>query len=613
MFGSMIQVDNDQSATIDGLDANYPPTSGVSWASCTSTFCSTIVRGASSSGNASVISIKNSVINAQCNANGVDMGTGGGFANTLRIADSIVQDYPQFGVRYRATYPNLGLVLDNVYQEVTCANPLFNNLQSQAGVIALGPQVRNTNGAAGAGNFPRFYSCTPVSTCTNTTFYSYWIVGHSTTYGPNGTTVPLLSGTGATDGTVAGGTIYWPQMCQLGSCGTVTYDLLRITSNMPGYSGIVPSGTLPGGVGDNGAVVTLNSGSCSNTVCSFVDTLSHATMPYAVQEPPSPLWNDALAYWPGSFVLTGNAENEGWQYVARLYTDVLPENGTPMISSYPGPGGVPSVYAQDCSADPVVGSPLWMSCLASEPVGISRTNSGPMVLQNGNVGGTFNPSSPMGRIIFEGTGLGVQQDLITLDDSNQGVNLFSTSGFRPQASAADCAISGDGNGGNHGLALRCANTISNYISRLPDGSNWLEQLTTTAKSFKVHNIVLSNGDPVTNPPFTITVPTPAAARTLAITDPGGNASFGLSLGSTTIAGPTSMITAGACGTSTGTIPLITSANNTLIVTPQASLNTYRGMAVDAYISATGMITLGVCNASSGSVTPGPVNFTVRAF
>ncbi len=461
--------------------------------------------------------------------------------------------------------------------------------------------------AAGAGSFPQFYSCAP-NCGNNLVFYSYWVVGHSTTQGPNGITVPLLAGAGETDGTVTGGTIYWPQMCQVGSCGTVTYDVLRIKQAIS--AGVVPSGDLPGGSGNDGSIATAIPGSCSNTVCSFSDTLATNTMQYNVHEPPSPLWNDALAYWPGSFVLTAQHENEGWQYVARLYTDLLPYGGTPMISSYPGPGGVPTVYAQDCSGAPVIGSPMWISCLASEPVGISRTNSGPMVLQNGNFGGTFSPTSPMGRIIFEGTGLNVQQDLITLDDSNQGVNLFSTSGFRPAAQDADCAVSGDGTGTSHGLALRCADTISNYIHHVPDGSHWLEQLNLTSKSFTVP-LVLSQGAQTPTNMFSITPTTPTASRTLTIADPGGPASFGLSLGSTTITGPTS-VSASTCASLSGAIANVTT-NNTLILTPQSSLSSYKGLAVDAYVNATSSVTLEVCNPTASTISPSAVVFNIRAF
>jgi hypothetical protein len=167
------------------------------------------------------------------------VGFGGGFANTLKITDSIVQAYPQFGIRYRANYPNLGLVLDNVYQEVgDCVNPVYpSNLptSSQAGLIALGSEVRNTNGAAGAGNVPQFlYIPSDNSGASGATAptYLYWIVGHSTTFGT--ATIPLLAGWVSEGGTPGTTTVYWPQMCQLssGSCGTVTYDVLRVSGTI---------------------------------------------------------------------------------------------------------------------------------------------------------------------------------------------------------------------------------------------------------------------------------------------------------------------------------------------------------------------------------------------
>ena len=488
-FNSMLQIDNDQSTTIDELDANsYPSTDGgKSWASCapngsTYTSCPNIVQGANNSvngsANASVISIKNSVLDAECYANGVDLGTGGGgsgatatatvssgavtsvtvtnggagytsafpvtfsgsntstasgfatvsggvvtgvvitrggsgyssagvnfgggFANTLKITDSIVQAYPQFGIRYRATYPNLGLVLDNVYQEVgSCVNPLYpSNLlaSSQAGVIALGSEVRNTNGAAGAGSFPQFV----VSGVGGPGNYLYWIVGRTTAFA-SVTTIPLLAGS-VSNAASGNATVYWPQMCQLsnGNCGTVTYDVLRVSGNIS--SPMVPI-SLAGGSGGSGAITPIGgiSGSCTPTgVCSVVDNFPGNPRFYKVT-PSSSYWNDELAYWPGSFVLTGNTENELWQYGSRLYTDVLPYGGTPMISSVPGEYGVPTVYAQDCSGGPVIGSPMWLSCLASDSVGVDNPNNGPMILQNGPISGRLlQPFSAQGSHHFRG-------------------------------------------------------------------------------------------------------------------------------------------------------------------------------------------------------------------
>jgi hypothetical protein len=607
-FNSMLQVDNDQSTVVDGLDANtYPTTvSGASsWASCapsgTYTSCSSIVQGANNAvngnANASVIWIKNSALDAGCSANGVDLGTGGGgsgatatatissgvvtgvtvtnggtgytsafpvtfsgsntstasgfatvsggivtgvlvsrggsgytapmvsfaggFANTLKITDTIVQAYPQFGIRYRATYPNLGLVLDNVYQEVgDCVNPVYPNLptSSQAGVIALGSEVRNTNGAAGAGNVPQFVYIpsdnNAVSGATAPT-YLYWIVGHSATFGT--ATIPLLAGWVSEGSTPGNTTVYWPQMCQLssGSCGTVTYDVLRVSGTIG--APVVPI-SLAGGAGGSGAITPSGgtSGSCTPTgVCSFGDGFPGTPRSYTVAAPTS-YWNDELAYWPSSFVLTGNAENEGWQYGSRLYTDVLPYGGTPMISSVPGAYGVPTVYAQDCSGGPVTGSPLWLSCLATDSVGNNNPNNGPTILQNGPAsGGSYSPSSPKGRIIFEGYGTSSgPQDFITLGDSDFGSKLFSRGGLRPAADAGDCAISNDNAAGSSwGLALRCTTSISNYIGSLPNG-NWLERLTSTTKIFG-NTIQIISTLPTTpgTPPFSVASTVPVANLT----------------------------------------------------------------------------------------------------
>ena len=168
------------------------------------------------------------------------VGFGGGFANTLKITDSIVQAYPQFGIRYLATYPNLGVVLDNVSQEVgNCANPIYPTppshspqyLQSQAGLIALGPIVRNTGRAAGAGNMPIF-----VPNPAGSNNYVYWIVGHSKGTPALGTTPPLLAGSVSINASSANAhtTVYWPQMCQLsaGNCGTVSYDVIRVPGSI---------------------------------------------------------------------------------------------------------------------------------------------------------------------------------------------------------------------------------------------------------------------------------------------------------------------------------------------------------------------------------------------
>jgi hypothetical protein len=294
-----------------------------------------------------------------------------------------------------------------------------------------------------------------------------------------------------------------------------------------------------------GSITTGSSGvACSNNVCSFTDTFGAAS-PYKTQwwNNSYTLWNDSLAYWPGSFVLTGGSENGGWEYASRLYTDMLAYNSTPLISSISGSSKSPSVYAQDCHGAPAIGSPLWMSCLASDPVGGNNQNNGPMVLQNGVAGEVFNNAPPMGRIIFEGSGPYAQQDFITLYDAatvnvNQqniaanGANLFTQPGTRPAASPGDCAISSDGPAysGSNGLALRCQNSISNYINSLPDGNSWLEQLTASGKTFNTPvtaNMAITARQPITafsqivsavpsgTAPFAVQSSTPVGTLTVA--------------------------------------------------------------------------------------------------
>jgi hypothetical protein len=91
-----------------------------------------------------------------------------------------------------------------------------------------------------------------------------------------------------------------------------------------------------------------------------------------------------------------------WQYGSRLYTDVLPLRGN--CNDF---GRARRVRrAQDCSRGPVIGSPMWLSCLATDSVGSDNPNNGPTIFQNGPIGASsYNPAPPKGHIIFEGYGI----------------------------------------------------------------------------------------------------------------------------------------------------------------------------------------------------------------
>jgi hypothetical protein len=227
-----------------------------------------------------------------------------------------------------------------------------------------------------------------------------------------------------------------------------------------------------------------------------------------------------------------------------------------------------------------------------------------MVLQNGNFGGTFSPTSPMGRIIFEGTGLNVQQDVITLEDSNQGVNLFSNSGFRPQANADDCAISGDG-----GLALRCGNTISNYIGTLPDGSSWLERLTTAPSPLKSFTVPITTNSVISS---TLTSGAPfSVMSTTPVTNLVSQSAQGLVLSGTTLAIGGSSLNPGYCTSGTATVTGATTSM-VAIASPTAdplATGTPNGLAIWAYVSAVNTVTVEVC--AIVMTTPVSTTYNVR--
>src|ERR1035441_8479402 len=93
--------------------------------------------------------LKHLNISMQCRGNGIDWQSG----NTLRVSDSVIQGYAQYGVRAGTRRGGYGGVeLENVYEEVgncSAANPL--GKVGQAGVIAQGGRVKVEGGEAPTG------------------------------------------------------------------------------------------------------------------------------------------------------------------------------------------------------------------------------------------------------------------------------------------------------------------------------------------------------------------------------------------------------------------------------------------------------------------------------
>ncbi len=469
-FGSLIQVDNDQAAIIEGLS-----TYQARWYHCTSTFCSVAVKGAGGSGNAGVLYIKNSNISLNCGANGVDDQDG----NTLRISDSVIQGQAQFAVRSTGAYSNVPNVeLDNVYGEVAgCAgsNPLG---LGEAGLIVEGgfASVKNSVGPVGSA---------PVFANTGTTQYNYYVVAHSST---NGASAPFLAGIALTNQT-GSISVVWPQF---GTTGTITYDVIRTSgqaNNPAPYTGICTGGatTTCGSVATGLTVASACAAVGATNVCSFSDTASTNTTSYTVASPATywpglPFWNGSVIYTtPGDVVSSG--PSPGGVYFDRFGDNVANSALNPVSQVVSSFGTLlPKFFALDCNG--VYGG-SWVTCLEDT----QGSQAGTTLLVAGAYNGP-DVSGAKGRLNFEEGLYGVIAGghKITLVDSNPAKTL-STAGMRPSYDANDTYVGLDNASGasasNAQLAFGAPVAISNYIGNVGDNVSFLERLTASLKTFNV--------------------------------------------------------------------------------------------------------------------------------
>src|SRR4029077_3943253 len=122
---------------------------------------------------------------------------------TLHISDSVIQGYPQFGVRTTGSFStNPAVELNNVYFEVgTCTNPLGLG-QMGMGVEGAYASIRGTVGPSGS--LPQFAN----SGTTGTTNYYYYVTAHSSLRG-SGPSALLLAGYAKTNGSAGNITVKW--------------------------------------------------------------------------------------------------------------------------------------------------------------------------------------------------------------------------------------------------------------------------------------------------------------------------------------------------------------------------------------------------------------------
>jgi len=454
-FSTYVQVDDDQAFLLDGLD-----TTRGGGLRCDATVCNPAVYAPGPFNTYSAVGwLKHLQISLQCTGNGVDWQSG----NTLRIEDSVIQGYAQFGVRTgtkRGGYG--GSELENVYEEVgNCTNPV--GPIGQAGVISQGSTIKVVGGEAPNGVIPQFAN-------TGTTDYRYYVVARHTTYGASN---PIYAGKALTNG-VGNITITTPDIA-----GATSFDLLRVAG---------PSGSAreagPYGAG-NFAVATnvSRTSACVNGVCTFTDTQA-ALQSYTVAVPG---YFPLLDYWPGNLILGSSSDSNNVLSAATGVVDTVAAGTVALQGTL-----APSVSGTNCAALGMW-TPMWTTCLGnSYPPGTLYDQSATIMAVKPNAdGGT--KTNLKGRLNFSTLGTGPGH-IVTLSDANFQKTV-ATANSRPTNDANDAFLGydqGDGNPANIGISLGAPKSLSSYIGNVGDGTNWLERLTSAGKTFKTNVTINGN-------------------------------------------------------------------------------------------------------------------------
>lgn len=451
-FGSLVQVDNDQAAVINRLSTVF----NFAWGRCDTTFCSTAIVGPGPySKNAGVLWVQNSNLSLQCGGNGIDNQDG----NTLKVSDSVVQGYAQFGIRASKVYQQNTVNLSSVYEEEDgYCNPLGTG---SSGLIVEGGQA-TTSASPSAGLLPQFAN-------TGSSQFYYYVVVHSSTLGTSPT---YMAGYANTNGS-GPIKVLWNQV---GTAGIITYDVLRIS----GDGG--PDMAAPYGNGAFAIAVGVPANSCSNKVCSVVDDSGSSPSSYTVAD--NTVYWPSLKLWPGGVILTtaNDTQNTGGGNPTMYFTDQI-SAGERFVNSA-GPT-YPSVFAQECNPQ-LGGSSILEQCLGGNSAGNDYPPVVGTVLQLSVTGGAAGGLK--GRLIFElppGAEVGPTH-VITLSDSNPDKTL-ATPGNRPTNDPSDGYIGYDGGyvPSKMQIALGAPVSISRYIGNTGDGINYLERLTATLEQYRV--------------------------------------------------------------------------------------------------------------------------------
>jgi hypothetical protein len=435
--------------------------------------------------------------NLQCAGNVVTWLSGNG----LRVSDSVVQGFSQYGIRTGTPTGgyNGNTQLDNDYFEVGgCTNPDYVDAgatgaaaQGMAGLITQGGQVTAHGSTGLTGAMPTF-SCSGGS---GNAQFNYWAVanlkGVSETI--RASTPLYLGNTSAKcSGTLTG---YFPAI-RADRGGSIAYDVLRTTGT--GANIVAPyAGGCPGGSVNACGSVVVGKVSGRAAIESFTDNLANSTTNYNL-EPMN--FVPYLEFWPGNLVLSAHANTDRSQVPVASFAGesnliggtgigIVSVNGgyAPSSFSLVGTGGAYSLLNGAAGG------------LGSVSVQLGGYNTATLLMRSKD--GYHEAADLKGRLNFMGTNLTgfYSGSIITLVDSNPDKTV-ATSNYRPTMDAQDVWIGSDNPSyatrKNIPLAFGAPVSISNYINSLPDGTNWKERLTAKEETLAV-SLVIEKGNTFT--------------------------------------------------------------------------------------------------------------------
>ena len=459
---------------------------------CDSTFCGSALYNPPN--NAGIATLNNVALTMGCSGNSIDWEGG----NTLYLNNVTLQSYNQFGMLVLHNGAGAGTVVGNgVYvSPTTCTgiigtvgNPMLNGAQGGTAIVAgagVNITLNNSNAPGAGGNGVTAVTCT-TSPCTEN--FGYYVVIHQGTSFTSVTKPLFLGITGAAvNSSFAGSsvTVVAPTSPNSGD----TCDFLAVDQTSTQSGPIFGSTNTYAITGQQGVACGPGAG----TYVTFTDTGARSSYAWPAGPSNVPSTYGVTLGLNGWFAVSMilNRTNTGYS----TYTGPCPVAGGIIVPSYTSSFGQPYVTCTNSTLDGFSGNSY------GNTAGVINRRSG----LNAQ---TFAPSAIITPAWYKYTAPGLK-GLYNLGPNDSGwawqggptcfftfidSNPWKTEalpGNRPTWDAGDTAACVDQ--ATAGLAFMDSTSISQYINHVPDNANYLERLTSTAKTFTV---------PVAAPGFTL--------------------------------------------------------------------------------------------------------------